>query len=101
MTIGISCGAYLVTQIKTLGGTHEYDLVRVVGGRGTASEPWKVKSILTSKDYTVLAMEILKESYHANYSREEAEIIYKSVANKIPVEEPKKPTIDLFDVHPF
>jgi hypothetical protein len=92
----ISCGAYLITKTTTLGGTHDYDLVMVVGGRGTVSEPWKVKSLLTYKSYTVSAMDIVKESYIDNYSREDAEIIYRSYANKVPVEEPKKPSIDLF-----
>ncbi len=72
----------------------------VIGGRGTASEPWKVKSSATCRIYTVTAMEILRESYSNNYSHEDAEVIFKTVTNHKP-EEPKKPTIDLFDVHPF
>jgi hypothetical protein len=89
-----------VTQTKTLGGTPEYDLVMVIGGRGTLSEPWKVKSTSTCRIYTVSAMEILSASYHLNYSLDDAKVIYTLVAKKEP-EIPKTPTTIQFDVHPF
>lgn len=99
--VGIYCGSHLVVYVKTLGGGREYDIVVVTGGHGTVTEPWKVKSTVTSKTFTVSAMEIVKDSYRYNYSGAEAEAIYTSMASR-PAPELHRPIITpAFDVDPF
>lgn len=97
MGFGISRGAYLVTQIKTLGGTSEYDVAMVIDGNGTSSSPWSVKSTLTCRTYTVCALEIISDSYRHN-SKDDANAIYAAVTSKKPPE-PPKPSI--LDINPF
>lgn len=89
-----------MTHIKSMGGTPEYDIVRVVGGRGTSSEPWKVKSIHVDRIYTVSAMEIVGASYHLNYNLDDANAVYICATNKKP-EESKKPNVNSLDANPF
>jgi hypothetical protein len=81
--MSIYTGSHLVTCIKTLGGNHKLDLVRVVGGSGISSVPWQVLSLITSSTYVVTAAQIVQESYRAD-SLNDAIIIYTALAGKAP-----------------
>lgn len=81
--MSIYTGSCLVTCIKTLGGNLIYDLVRVVGGSGTSSNPWQVLSLLTAETYLATASMIVRESYY-NDSLDGAKTIYTTHAGKVP-----------------
>lgn len=81
--MSIYTGSCLVTCIKTLGGNAIFDLVRVVGGGGTYSNPWQVLSLVTSNTYLVTAIQIVRESYHTD-NIHDAKAIYTLLAGKPP-----------------
>lgn len=80
----ISHGAYLVTYRTCTSGSVIVDISRVTVGLGTISNPWRVRSLLADDVYTVSANNIISESYHANLSLEDAEMLYKSITGVNP-----------------
>lgn len=94
----IGRGSYLVTHVKSKGGNHVFDLVRVSRGYGIVSDPWVVTSLLSGLEYKVSAVDIVRESYHSNCYIEDAKTIFGIHAGK-PPDLPKPPDPDCVSAH--
>lgn len=75
-------GAYLVTYRHSNGGGLIVDMSMIIAGRGIISDPWIVKSLINHEIYQVNHKDIDGESYHHNYSFDDAKIIYKFITNR-------------------
>ena len=81
---GLYRGAFVVVVQHTLGGQIYYDIGCIKGGKGIISEPWRLCSFQTWKEYPISAREVAKDSYYSNNSLAEAELIYKGMTGESP-----------------
>lgn len=92
--IGLYKGAYVVTTKSSIGDRIIYDIGFIISGQGIMSQPWIVKSLITTKKYTAKAIEIARSSYYYNSNLNDAEMIYKSLSGM----DPKYPVPDVQDM---